>query len=142
MNCPRDNTGLILKDVKQHHVYCCSCCKGLWLPGDVVPSLLSSSVIGRIRNLQHTKGSPLSCPRQCAALLEMRINGIVMDVCSSCNGVWLDRGEIKAVLKKATALRNGKRPQADSVLFSAVDGAVWFLPDLIEALFDGIFDGF
>lgn len=141
MYCPRDKTNLIAKDIKHHQVNYCSSCKGLWLPGDIVPSLLSSSANGRIRNLQHTTGSPLSCPGQCATLLEMRINGIVMDVCPSCGGVWLDRGEIEAVVKKVTKLRNGKRPQADSVLFSVVDGVSWNLLDLVEALVDGIFDG-
>lgn len=141
MYCPRDNTNLIPKDFKHHQVNYCSSCKGLWLPGDIVPSLLSSSANGRIRNLQHATGSALSCPGQCATLLEMRINGIIIDVCSSCGGVWLDRGEIEAVVKKATKLRNEKRLQADTVLFSVVDGVSWCLPDLVEALFDGIFDG-
>lgn len=141
MQCPRDKTDLTLKVFKQHQVYYCSCCKGLWLPGDIVPSLLSGSANGRIRNLKEKTSSRLSCPRQCATLVEMRINGIVMDVCSACNGVWLDRGEIEAVLKKKPSLRPGRTTGSDTVLFSVMDGATWCLPDLLEALFEGIFDG-
>lgn len=141
MYCPRDHTDLLPKKYKQHQVHHCPSCKGLWLPKDIVPSLLSSSVNGRIRILQHTRDSPLTCPNQCAGLLEMKVNGILIDVCPTCDGVWLDRGEIKAVLKKTTALRNGKKSEPDSVVVSVLDGASLCLPDLLEALVGGLLDG-
>lgn len=141
MVCPRDNTALTPKNFKLHQIQHCSCCKGVWLPGEMVPTLLSSSANGRIRNLKQIKKSPLSCPRQCSDLQEMQINGILLDACPACGGVWLDRGEIEAVQKNTSALRYGRKSAGDSVLFSIADGISCGIPDLLEALLDGLFDG-
>jgi Zn-finger nucleic acid-binding protein len=62
----------------------------------------------------------MNCPR-CAdgALDEREREGIVVDVCSSCRGVWLDRGELEKLIARAsrdfddlTARRDDKPPPA------------------------------
>jgi uncharacterized protein len=43
------------------------------------------------------------CPRcESAALDERDRDGIVVDVCPSCRGVWLDRGELEKLIARAT----------------------------------------
>ena len=45
----------------------------------------------------------MKCPRcDNAALDERERNGVTVDVCRSCRGVWLDRGELEKVLAFAT----------------------------------------
>lgn len=45
----------------------------------------------------------MNCPRCASAVLDERErNGIQVDVCPSCRGVWLDRGELERLIAKAT----------------------------------------
>ena len=40
------------------------------------------------------------CPRCDAELLERERSGITIDFCSSCRGVWLDRGELENLVNR------------------------------------------
>lgn len=45
----------------------------------------------------------MNCPRcQGAALEERERDGVVIDVCHACRGVWLDRGELEKLIARAT----------------------------------------
>ncbi len=46
----------------------------------------------RIEN--EAKKAVLECPRCDGKLFETEYNGIVVDVCDKCTGVWLDAGEL------------------------------------------------
>ena len=41
----------------------------------------------------------MSCPKCGMGLVEIDYKGINIDKCSSCEGIWLDAGELDAVLK-------------------------------------------
>ena len=46
----------------------------------------------------------MKCPRCEASVLdEIDRNGITVDRCGSCRGIWLDRGELEKLLARATA---------------------------------------
>lgn len=56
----------------------------------------------------------LICPRcTTASLAERERDGVTIDVCSECRGVWLDRGELEKLIARATRdieqLERGKR---------------------------------
>ena len=45
----------------------------------------------------------MKCPRcETAQLHEQTRDGIVIDVCAQCRGVWLDRGELERLVTRAT----------------------------------------
>lgn len=47
----------------------------------------------------------MNCPRcESSLLAERNRGGIVVDVCSQCRGVWLDRGELEKLIAQAQAL--------------------------------------
>ncbi len=57
----------------------------------------------------------MKCPRcETAALLERDREGLTLDFCPSCRGLWLDRGELEKLLARAaadyTALESATRP--------------------------------
>ena len=59
------------------------------------------------------------CPRCTASeLLERDHEGVTVDVCRECRGVWLDRGELEKLIARATrdmdelAERGYRRPEA------------------------------
>lgn len=40
----------------------------------------------------------LVCPNCTSAMQELNRNGVLLDVCTNCRGVWLDRGEMEKLL--------------------------------------------
>ena len=44
----------------------------------------------------------MNCPRcQTVALSERERDGLIVDVCETCRGVWLDRGELEKLISRA-----------------------------------------
>ena len=47
-------------------------------------------------------GSEIHCPK-CAGLLEPHsFHEVVLDRCSKCGGIWLDKGELETIIRKIT----------------------------------------
>ena len=45
----------------------------------------------------------MKCPRcESSALDERERDGVTIDVCRACRGIWLDRGELEKILARAT----------------------------------------
>jgi Zn-finger nucleic acid-binding protein len=54
----------------------------------------------------------MNCPKcQAATLREVKVEGVAVDRCSSCNGIWFDAQELSELLaedaKRVAALRRG-----------------------------------
>lgn len=47
--------------------------------------------------------SDMRCPQCSAPFRESLKDGILIDVCTQCRGVWLDRGELEKLLTRARA---------------------------------------
>ncbi len=57
---------------------------------------------------QHTGG--LLCPACRVDLVMSERNGVEIDYCPRCRGVWLDRGELDKILERAGTELGGARP--------------------------------
>jgi uncharacterized protein with PIN domain len=44
--------------------------------------------------------SSMRCPRCDGALKESKFEGVSIDTCEKCGGIWLDSGELEQLLKK------------------------------------------
>jgi Zn-finger nucleic acid-binding protein len=45
----------------------------------------------------------LMCPNDASAMQTMERSGVQFDMCPSCRGVWLDRGELEKLMEAAAA---------------------------------------
>ncbi len=113
MNCPRCKTVLSVKIVKELQVTLevdqCENCGGTWFDqGEIRPiDLVVEPVLWEKRNIP-TKSSQLlglHCPKcEEKPLLDKiphpRDHKVIIDQCSHCSGVWLDKGEIEAIQKE------------------------------------------
>lgn len=56
----------------------------------------------------------MQCPTCNVALVMSDRNGIEIDYCPNCRGVWLDRGELDKIIERSAAAPgfNGPAPQA------------------------------
>jgi Zn-finger nucleic acid-binding protein len=60
-------------------------------------------VLEKLRNQLRkveTVGTPRSCPKCPGKLEGYTLEGFALDRCHQCGGVWLDRGELEAIVKK------------------------------------------
>jgi Zn-finger nucleic acid-binding protein len=50
----------------------------------------------------------MMCPRcESATLDERDRDGVTIDVCRTCRGIWLDRGELEKIMARATSEMDG-----------------------------------
>ena len=56
----------------------------------------------------------LMCPNCNASMQNVSRAGVDIDMCPSCRGVWLDRGELDKILDRATDTRAPSNPAPDS----------------------------
>jgi uncharacterized protein len=55
----------------------------------------------------------MRCPRcESVVLEELDRNGITVDRCASCRGIWLDRGELEKLMARAAAEDDARAPAA------------------------------
>lgn len=54
----------------------------------------------------------LMCPNDNAAMQTLERNGVQFDMCPTCRGVWLDRGELEKLMAAATEEGRAAAPQA------------------------------
>jgi Zn-finger nucleic acid-binding protein len=48
------------------------------------------------------EGQSVNCPKCPGRLENYAFRGLVLDRCESCEGIWLDKGELEGILRKAT----------------------------------------
>lgn len=101
----------------------CHRCEGMWLPGPVVASVLGTPELAGLGALPVTA---LSCPDDARTLHAVHHHGVEIDVCPSCHGVWLDRGELASILAATPAAAEETDSALDEVDFEEV----------MEVLFD------
>ncbi len=54
----------------------------------------------------------LMCPNDSTAMQTLERSGVQFDMCPSCRGVWLDRGELEKLMEAASADGRAAAPQA------------------------------
>jgi len=52
----------------------------------------------------------MKCPNDDATLLMSDKNGVEIDYCPDCRGVWLDRGELDKIIERADTSTGSKEP--------------------------------
>ncbi len=58
----------------------------------------------------------VACPRDGAELVEVERNGVTIDACPTCRGIWLDRGELEKLIAQET------KPAEDDDFLAEVQG--------------------
>ena len=54
----------------------------------------------------------LMCPNDSTAMQTLERSGVQFDMCPSCRGVWLDRGELEKLMESANGEGRASAPQA------------------------------
>lgn len=72
----------------------------------------------------------LMCPNDNASMTTIERSGVQFDMCPSCRGVWLDRGEMEKLMESARAEGAGQAggPAPSQPIGLAQDAGVGFRP--------------
>ena len=75
----------------------CPKCKGIWLDKGELGKLLKDKKLTNYltKHIGTKSRSPMICPRCCNTMDIEKAEDIEVDVCLTCNGVWLDEGELE-----------------------------------------------
>ena len=56
---------------------------------------------GQLQKVEKTS-SPIHCPKCPGELETYTFPGFLLDRCHNCGGIWMDKGELEGVIRKAT----------------------------------------
>ena len=105
--CPRCSDVLDRVTASGIEVDVCSSCAGVWLDkGELGALKISASVFemlrlkpkGRRRAPPSSPAVTLSCPACPGTLSAFPLKDLAIDICDSCQGLWLDKGELDVAL--------------------------------------------
>lgn len=105
--CPRCNIDSERKEIEifgpNIYIDICPHCGGIWLDDGELKKLLKDKKLSDhlTKDIGVQSRSPLICPR-CGGLMDIEhADDIEVDVCLTCNGVWLDKGELQELKAKS-----------------------------------------
>lgn len=97
MRCPRDGGGLQKVERAGTPIDCCTTCGGVWFDVGELAHLGDPDVeTAAARVTPAARLSRIGCPRCAGDCHESLVGEVVVDVCASCHGLWLDAGELEA----------------------------------------------
>jgi Zn-finger nucleic acid-binding protein len=141
LRCPADHHSLKVQTVGSATFAHCVHCAGIWLTREALlpPSLDPASLPPATRIASPTKRkrrSALACPECNGRLTPERVEGIEIDRCSRCVGVWLDAGEYDAVRRHIEYPHSAASPNRESAGFTdtITDEGVGFGIELVGFL--------
>lgn len=97
-NCPRCNGPMALLAKKNIELDACPQCMGIWFDKDELDKITDgcASFEGLIYTAK-SLGRKLPCPSCGKKMTYATVEGITIDFCQDCAGIWLDAGELSAV---------------------------------------------
>lgn len=104
MDCPRCGTQLVAGGYHSIQLDFCGGCGGAWFDAGELRQVhgLAEDLSGE-RGLDLDDAARIRCP-SCSGLMESRWFSpscrTLVDHCPTCHGVWLDRDEMKAILRE------------------------------------------
>ena len=94
-SCPRCNVGMKLEDRLGVEVDKCPKCLGIWFDNNELDKLSGGKALEGMIFTARILGKELKCPACGVDMQYMTVEGVTIDHCPKCEGVWLDDGELK-----------------------------------------------
>jgi Zn-finger nucleic acid-binding protein len=126
IDCPRCSVELKPESVKQFGpnllIDVCPSCSGTWYDkGELAKVLEDRSLHERLVHFPKSgEKAAIACPRCGGEMVTRNEGDVEVDSCTSCTGVWLDRGEETSLKAKLEYERRGQTSdyQGDAVFYS------------------------
>ncbi len=112
MQCPRCQTELQKRQGDGVSALCCKGCQGLWLDraklANAKQADLPAVTADFWEELDDWQEATISCPDDKSRLRTLSHRGVEVDICPTCSGLWLDKGEWEKLVeaRRKNKLRN------------------------------------
>ena len=142
LRCPVDGFPLVPQAIGAASIAVCEKCSGIWFTREALlhPSVDPASLPPASRTpipATRKRRRSASCPICRRPLLAESVEGIDIDRCVNCAGVWLDPGEYDAVRHRIEHLPRGRAHKDKSAGGMAfLDGAGEGVVELVIALME------
>jgi Zn-finger nucleic acid-binding protein len=132
VRCPIDGGLLRPNGSGQSVIESCPVCGGIWVSARALRRLQGSSPELRVHLAGRLRGQPAMAPvlaKHCSTceatpLGVCRVNGVELDVCAKCGGLWLDRGELEALKRRRMTFSGLGLAVGDAVLEAVFQGVL------------------
>ena len=118
MKCPRDGTALAKVNLLNLELDKCHKCDGVWFDNGELERLRDAKIENAEEILEQKYGDPefeegtvenyMRCPRCVDARLLRQgytyVNPVYIDRCEKCHGIWIDDGELNAIVGEKKGL--------------------------------------
>ncbi len=119
MNCPVCKKPLIILELEQIEIDYCVDCGGIWLDANELELLLDDEtayqrVVDSGRLLEKTRERKRKCPLCRKKMLKLEVGDtepVTYDACPQGEGIWLDQGELEAIIRFGLPDREGSEIQ-------------------------------
>ena len=142
MRCPVDRSELLQQQLGTANIAICRDCGGLWLTRAArqAPSPDPTTLPEATRKPREGSAPKRKfrlCPGCPNALTRERVEGIEIDRCKFCDGIWLDAGEYDAVRRRIEVPAIPVPRLTDPVSLRGLGlGEVLEQPDVVEGILD------
>ena len=102
MRCPRDGAETVTTQGTgrgRFDLDVCPTCQGVWFDRGEIAKASEDPEIERLVTEYAGGASDLTCPRCGAGMAKRPVGEVSLDVCSRCQGVWMDAGELESALR-------------------------------------------
>lgn len=124
MKCPRDNSALTLEQSEEVVGKVCILCKGIFLEGKGVAAFKynhETTVLEQIYKAVSQIESTVQCPCCKSSMKLVSLDGVEIDVCNNCKGIWFDKSEISKIINKHSQRNtSGENALTTSILLDAL----------------------
>jgi Zn-finger nucleic acid-binding protein len=141
LRCPADGFALAPQAIGSASIAVCEKCSGIWFTREALlhPSVDPAALPRASRTPIPSTGRRrvASCPVCRRSLLAERVEGIDIDRCVQCDGVWLDPGEYDAVrhrIENTHLVRDHQAKSRSGIGFGIVGDGFEIVVALMELL--------
>lgn len=141
MECPDCNITLDEPNTGAYQVATCERCSRVWISGEELARIVSHETdfnnLADIKPLQENVSIPAksrNCPVCEASKMKVKkINGVEMDVCKQCNGIYFQKDELLELFPRGL----GYGRATDNIAMGTVDVVVQALIALLKGIDQG-----
>lgn len=104
--CPHHADALVRNRIDAIDTWRCERCEGVWLPSAIVSRVVGEAP--RWPQRADTSATDLRCPDDGTQLRAVDADGIELDLCPHCHGLWLDRDELAHIVRRKQQVQPGE----------------------------------
>ena len=108
LRCPDDGHVLVSNQQSAIAFAACRHCDGAWFSREAIEAGVARATLPTARDRKvrmPPAGEYRRCPQCTATLNPEDVDGVIIDVCATCGGVWIDPGEYPAARKRIARIR-------------------------------------